>query len=92
MYRKAGAMSTATSTITLFLISFSVHSMNVKYAPYLPADEEGSATIDNYIRMLDKRYSLQPLIREIISSDDTAQVVEVICFTVFCHLNTIALV
>lgn len=52
--------------------------MNVKYAPYLPADEEGSATIDNYIRMLDMRYSLQPLIREIISSDDLAKVVEVI--------------
>lgn len=37
--------------------------MNEMYAPYLPADEEGSATIDSYIRMLDKRYSLEPLIR-----------------------------
>lgn len=39
------------------------------YAPYLPADEEGSATIDNYIRMLDKKYSLEPLIRALQVSE-----------------------
>lgn len=43
--------------------------MNISYAPYLPADEEGSATIDNYIRMLDKRYSLEPLIRALEISE-----------------------
>lgn len=43
--------------------------MNISYAPYLPADEEGSATIDNYIRMLDKKYSLDPLIRALEISE-----------------------
>lgn len=43
--------------------------MNISYAPYLPADEEGSATIDNYIRMLDKKYSLEPLIRALEISE-----------------------
>lgn len=48
---------------------FREFSMNISYAPYLPADEEGSATIDNYIRMLDKKYSLEPLIRALEISE-----------------------
>lgn len=43
--------------------------MNSKYAPYLPADD-GESTIDNYGRMLDKKFSLQPLLRAIESSDN----------------------
>lgn len=43
--------------------------MNTRYAPYLPADEEGSAIIDNYIKMLDKKYSLEPLIRALTAPE-----------------------
>lgn len=43
--------------------------MNSKYAPYLPADEDGPTTIDNYRRMLDKKFSLQPLLRALEVTD-----------------------
>lgn len=43
--------------------------MNSKYAPYLPADEDGPPTIDNYRRMLDKKFSLQPLLRALEVTD-----------------------
>lgn len=43
--------------------------MNPKYAPYLPADDDGSTTIDNYGRMLDKKFSIQPLLRALESTD-----------------------
>ncbi|XP_055325011.1 uncharacterized protein LOC129579209 isoform X1 [Sitodiplosis mosellana] len=37
--------------------------MNSKYAPYLPADEDGSTITNKYVRMLDKKFSFQPLLR-----------------------------
>lgn len=43
-------------------------SKNLKYAPYLPADE-GDSTIENYGRMIDKKFSLQPLLRALETSD-----------------------
>lgn len=45
--------------------------MNPKYAPYLPA-EDGLTTIDNYGRMLDKKFSLQPLLRALEVMDKPA--------------------
>lgn len=46
--------------------------MNSNYAPYLPADDEGSTTIDNYVRMLDKKYSLEPLIHALNASEKSS--------------------
>lgn len=43
--------------------------MNSKYAPYLPADEDGNATTNNYVRMLDKKFSFQPLLRALEVSE-----------------------
>lgn len=40
-----------------------IFSMNSKYAPYLPADDDGSTTTNKYVRMLDKKFSFQPLLR-----------------------------
>ncbi|XP_031619839.1 uncharacterized protein LOC116338602 [Contarinia nasturtii] len=42
--------------------------MNSKYAPYLPAGD-GQKTTDNYVRMLDKKFSLQPLLRALELTD-----------------------
>lgn len=87
-------------SFTLLNIVQNIFSMNEMYAPYLPADEVGSATIDSYIRMLDKRYSLEPLIRALnivqrrISLDETLprEIVQKIgvniqFFFVFCFLT-----
>lgn len=37
--------------------------MNSKYAPYLPADDDGSTSTNKYVRMLDKKFSFQPLLK-----------------------------
>lgn len=57
------------TTFYLFRIRLFLFSMNSKYAPYLPADD-GESTIENYGRMIDKKFSLQPLLRAIELSDN----------------------
>lgn len=54
--------------------SYQSISMNTKYAPYLPADEDGSTptTIENYGRLLDKKFSIQPLLHALEASDKAA--------------------
>lgn len=37
--------------------------MNSKYAPYLPANEGSLSSTNHYVRMLDKKFSLQPLLQ-----------------------------
>lgn len=59
IFRQTQVRQTITVSHNLALI----FSMNSKYAPYLPADEEGSATTNKYLRMLDKKFSFQPLLR-----------------------------
>lgn len=43
--------------------------MNSKYAPYLPADEDGSTTTNKFVLMLDKKFSFQPLLRALEISE-----------------------
>lgn len=43
--------------------------MNTSYAPFLPADDDGSTMNGNYVRMLDKKYSLEPLLRALDLSE-----------------------
>lgn len=61
--------------------------MNTSYAPYLPADEEGSATIDNYVRMLDKKYSLEPLIRALEISEKNLMTYEELPSGIFRQIS-----
>lgn len=44
-------------------------SRNGSYAPYLPADDDGTGS---YVRMLDKKYSLEPLKRALDLSENNA--------------------
>lgn len=37
--------------------------MNSKYAPFFPANEGSLAAANYYVRMLDKKFSLQPLLK-----------------------------
>lgn len=43
--------------------------MNSKYAPYFPADEGSSAAANYYVRMLDKKFALQPLLQALELSE-----------------------
>lgn len=42
------------------------YSRNSSYAPYLPADDDGTGS---YVRMLEKKYSLEPLKRALDLSE-----------------------
>lgn len=44
-------------------------STNSKYASFLPAYEDGTSIVDNYGRLLDIKFSLQPLLRAVESME-----------------------
>lgn len=52
-----------------FSLSFTLNSTNSKYAPFLPADESGLGSMNHYVRMLDKKFSLQPLLQALEKSE-----------------------